>query len=69
MAPSGTLTMLKSVVGDGEGGQHEAFVARCTCAPEDTPSKFLVFQLKTHTHFHLQCESCGTSYCPAGGCQ
>lgn len=65
----GKLSLIPSVVSDGEGGEHAAMVARCSCGPATAASKFFAFQLENHKHLHLQCVQCGTSYCPAGGCQ
>ena len=39
-------------------------VASCECGS----LAFGIFQLQSQNHFHVQCLSCGSSFCPAGEC-
>jgi len=47
-------------------GKRKAKQAVCDCGGET----FIVFQIEGHNHFHLQCDQCGSSFCPqAGACR
>lgn len=48
-----------------DGTARPAIAALCECGSR----QFEIFQLDGQRHFHLQCASCGTSYCSAGGCE
>lgn len=53
------------ITGETEGGKF----ALCSCQANERPTRFIVFQLDRHDHWHLSCPHCGTSYCPQGACQ
>ena len=58
-----TIELRRAEVSEGlTGHKLPAVVLRC-CGQD----RFHVFQLAGQQHPHLQCCSCGTSYC-AGGC-
>jgi hypothetical protein len=48
---------------DPRMGKKRAKQAVCDCGHD----LFVVFQIEGQNHFHLQCESCGSSHCPMGG--
>ena len=60
------------VVDDNEGLQEkDADIAGCGVCQEMgilTDETWKVFQVVGQKHFHLQCTTCGTSYCPNGEC-
>jgi hypothetical protein len=60
------LEVFDDLVDGPDGQKHAAHMARCLCCDERVPGMFIVYQLKDQNHFHLQCASCGTSYCPPG---
>ncbi len=51
-----------TVVSRGTGEVHAVTVARCSCGYD----AFVVFQIKTQQHLHLQCIGCNESFCPSG---
>jgi len=50
-------------VSDKDGREVDAKLAVCDCGS----SSFAVIQVVGQTHFHLQCDKCGHSFCPHGG--
>jgi len=58
------LHFLNSVVVSLSGDRQDAYRAVCVCGSE----KFRLFQIKTQTHFHIECGLCHESYCPGGNC-
>jgi len=43
-------------------------IASCgKCDEHGLPSHWIVFQLDSQKHFHIQCSTCDTSYYPQGG--
>lgn len=48
----------------GEEIKKEALLAVCDKCDN---REWIVFQIKGHDHFHLQCSICGETSCPKGG--
>lgn len=49
-------------LGDPDAPEQRGVIATCECGDK----RFLVFQLDGQDHFHLECFTCSTSYCPQG---
>jgi hypothetical protein len=52
---------------DAEGNVFPAHHATCYCSEQGTDS-FHIFQPAHVDHFHLQCTTCGQSYCTKASC-
>ncbi len=60
-----SLAMVPGTVTDANGEKRTALATYYDCGCP----WFGVFQVSGQNHFHLQCQRCGTAYCPEGRCQ
>lgn len=59
------MQILEVQVVDMDGVSRKARQPICPCGCD----LFLIFQLESQNHWHIQCSACGDSYCPSGVCE
>lgn len=61
-------TLQITVTGTDSRGRAISAPAAVAICPDCECEQWIVFQIKGQNHPHLQCATCGVSFCPNGSC-